>query len=71
MKDGYYFSEALKQRIYLHKVVRDSDIPYDCCERCGKLLTRVFYSVNDEAGLEALYGSECVKKLRLKKEDMR
>ena len=67
MKDGYYVSDALRQRVYVHKVVRDSNIPYDCCERCGKLLTRVFYSINDERGLEALYGSECIKALGLRR----
>lgn len=68
MKDGYYFSEALNERVYVHKVERDSNIPYDCCERCGKLLTRAFYSVNNEEGYESLYGTECIKNLKLRKE---
>ena len=66
MKDGYYFSEELNERVYVHKIQRDSNIPYDCCERCGKPLTRTFYSVNGE--YEALYGSECIKSLKLRRE---
>lgn len=69
MKDGYYFSEELQQTVYVHKVERDSKIPYDCCERCGKLLTTGFYTVNDEEGLESLYGSECIKHLKLRKKE--
>lgn len=67
MKNGYYFSETLNERVYLHKVERTSDIPYDCCERCGKLLTRCFYEVTGENECCALYGSECVKSLKLRK----
>lgn len=69
MKDGYYFSESRQERVYIHKVTRNSNIPYDCCERCGKLLTRTFYRVNDSEGYESLYGSECIKHLKLRKDD--
>lgn len=67
MKDGYYFSETWNEEVYVHKVTRDSSIPYDCCERCGKLLTKAFYRVNNSEGYESLYGTECIKALRLKK----
>lgn len=67
MKDGYYFSETLNEEVYIHKVTRDSKYPYDCCERCGKLLTRAFYTVTNTEGYESLYGTECIKSLNLKK----
>lgn len=66
MKDGKYFSQSLQQNVWVSKIIRDSKFPYCECEKCGKLLYTGFYSVTlEQEGTEALYGSECVKKLNL------
>lgn len=69
MKQGFYFSETLKEKVYIWTMKRDSKINYSPCECCGKPLRSTIYSVTNEAGLEALYGSECIKSLKLTKAD--
>ena len=66
MKDGRYFSKALNQNVWVHKMVLDGKFPYCECEKCGKPLYTGFYSVTlEQDGTEGLYGSECIKKLNL------
>lgn len=44
---GKYFSNTLNKYVYVSKVTRSSDIPFDRCELCGKYVTRSYYSVVD------------------------
>lgn len=65
MESGKYFSKHFNSDVWLQ--VTKYTHNYDICECCGKPLKTV-YSITPECdGVEYLYGSECVKKLRLRK----
>lgn len=65
MKNGYYYSEAFKCRVHILK--ESYPYPYiDCC-CCGKPIKTLYSVVPESDGLDYCYGSECIKKIGLKK----
>ena len=73
MKDGKYFSNHFGCTTWIRTVKMDTKYPYCECECCGKPLFN-YVSVVPEIDItgygdhpEYMYGTECVKKLGLKK----
>lgn len=66
MKEGRYFSKTLNTYVQIYSI-----LPKGECMECGKMCKNpvAFVREDDEDGLEYLYGSECIKKLVLKRKE--
>lgn len=60
-----FHSLTLDEDVSILKYTRNDNLYFCECSRCGKLIKRVMYVVqNDDTDVEMLYlGSECIKKL--------
>ena len=60
-----FHSLTLDEDVSILKYTRNDTLYFCECSRCGKLIKRVMYVVqNDDTDVEMLYlGSECIKKL--------
>ncbi len=58
-----FYSEDLKKAVSVLEYKQEKGIPYMECSRCGQLIKRKMYVVqDDETDIEMLYlGSECIK----------
>lgn len=66
MKNGKYFSEKLNDYVWIYK--EEFEDEFTECSCCGKRV-KSYYSLqidSDEQGIEYIYGSACIKNLKLR-----
>ena len=62
MKEGRYYSEKEQKFCYIYQLNKPCE-----CQRCGRTIKKPYALIwdNDEDELENVYGSECIKDLKV------
>ena len=62
MKEGTYYSEKEQKFCYIYNIEHNCE-----CQKCGRVVKKPIALIweDDEDELENIYGSECVKDLKV------